>query len=78
MAFLCSSGSQQGKYVQSVVLENGADVREMLLEKRGLCFVCGGRGMANGVRSAMQKVLGGKERLFELVREGRFIQESWG
>ena len=79
MAFLCSIGSQQqGKYVQSVVLENGANVRDVLLEKRGLCFVCGGHGMADGVRSAMQKVLGGEERLFELVREGRFIQESWG
>ena len=77
MAFF-TGVTEQGKYVQSVVAENAAAVRCLLLERRGQCFVCGGGAMARGVRCAMQTALGGEDALFELMRAGQYVEESWG
>ena len=74
-------------YVQDRMREEGALLHRLLEQERAVLFLCGdGGGMARGVMQAVQSVYcqhGGlseqqaRQRVAELMREKRFVQDIW-
>jgi sulfite reductase (NADPH) flavoprotein alpha-component len=64
------------RYVQDLVTERGADIRQWVTERGAFILVCGGLGMAAGVEVALVGILG-HEKLEEMTRDGSYRRDIY-
>lgn len=66
-------------YVQHRIKEQAAILRQMLISQPGLFLVSGNsKNMPLAVREALAEALDDQQFVDELIRTGRYQEETWG
>merc|ERR1712137_537385 len=67
-----------GEYVQTVLKAKGTEIRDWLMG-HGIIYVCGSKGLCQGVLKTLGEVVAGGDTEVQRLREqGSIIQECWG
>jgi sulfite reductase (NADPH) flavoprotein alpha-component len=64
------------RYVQDLVTDRSADIRQWAVERGAFILVCGGLGMAAGVEEALTAILG-HETLEQMTRDGSYRRDIY-
>lgn len=63
-------------YVQNKLHERKTEV-EAMLNDSGHIYVCGSTSMGSSIREEVAKILGSREQVGRMLKEGRYIEELW-
>lgn len=82
-----SRAQAEKRYVQHIMKEHAAALRELLVDNKGSAFVCGdGAKMAGDVHAVLIEILTGEgaltqseamELLGKMAQEGRYVRDIW-
>lgn len=77
--FPAFSRDQEDKiYVQHLIEKEGDLLKKLLIDGKGFLFVSGSsKNMPESVKEAVEKALGSKEIVAEMIKSGKYLEETW-
>lgn len=66
------------RYVQHRIKELGEHLKQRIVDKKGLFFVAGSsKDMPTAVKEALISALGDNEYVEQMIKTGRYQEETW-